>query len=99
MNLTISTDDGDCEKSKLLGLRNIVTSVMEQLVTVHDEISSLIDSKDIEPEIISHMEALEPSHQVLAKADLKFEKIKQSQIPSSSTSYSSAGVSSNGIPA
>ena len=67
---------------------------MEQLATVHDKILSLIDSKDIEPEIIGHMKALEPSHQVLAKADLKFEKIKQSQIPSSCTSYSSAGVRS-----
>ena len=74
-----------------------MTSVMEQLATAHDEILSLIDSKDIEPEIIGHVKALEPSHQILA--DWKFEKIKQSQIPSSSTSYSSAGVNSNGIPA
>ena len=71
------------------------------MATVHDEILSLIDSKDIEPGIISHMKALEPNHQVSAKADLKFEKIRQSQIPSSSTAgvSSSAGVNSNGIPA
>ncbi|CAB4038851.1 PREDICTED: uncharacterized protein LOC100197852, partial [Paramuricea clavata] len=101
LNEYVSSESGDCEQSKLLGLRNNVASIIEQLATVHNEILSLIDPKDIEPEIIRHMKALEPSHQVLAKADLKLEEIKQGQSNINSTSYSlgAAGLSTNRSPA
>ena len=99
LNEYVSSESGDCEQSKLLGLRNNVASIIEQLATVHNEILSLIDAKDIEPEIIRHMKALEPSHQVLAKVDLKLEEIKQGQSNINSASYSlgAAGLSTNRI--
>ncbi|CAB4033226.1 Transposable element Tcb2, partial [Paramuricea clavata] len=101
LNEYVSSESGDCEQSKLLGLRNNVASIIEQLATVHNEILSLIDPKDIEPEIICHMKALEPCHQVLAKADLKLEEIKQGQSNINSASYSlgAAGLSTNRSPA
>ncbi|CAB4030027.1 integrase core domain, partial, partial [Paramuricea clavata] len=101
LNEYVSSESGDCEQSKLLGLRNNVASIIEQLATVHNEILSLIDPKDIEPEIIRHMKALEPCHQVLAKADLKLEEIKQGQSNINSASYSlgAAGLSTNRSPA
>ena len=99
LNGYVFSEDGDCEQSKLLGLINSVTSLVEQLATVHNEILSLIDLKDIGPEILNHMKEVEPSHQVLARAELKLEKIKQAQsLSNSSASYSlgAAGFSTNG---
>ena len=56
LNEHVSSED--CEQSKLLGLKNTVLSIVEQLGTVHDEILSLLDPKDIEPAVIEHMNDL-----------------------------------------
>ena len=61
----------DCEQAKLLGLRNTVSSILEQLAVVHNEIINMLEPKDIEAAVVEHMTALQPSYHVLAKVDLK----------------------------
>ena len=97
LNEYVSSEDGDCEQAKLMGLKSSVAGILEQLTRVHDEILSLIDPKDIEPEIINHMKALEPSHQVLARADLKLEKLKKGQgLSNANHTVGSASISTSG---
>ena len=62
-------DDGECEQSKLLGLRN-VTSVIQQLAPVHDVLSLTLSWK-----IISHIKALEPYHQILAISNFNVDQV------------------------
>ena len=65
----VSMDDGECEQSKLLGLRN-VTSVIQQLAPVHDVLSLTLSWK-----IISHIKALEPYHQILAISNFNVDQV------------------------
>ena len=69
----------DSEQSKLLGFKNILSQLMTQYGTVHEEILSLLETDKIEAEVINHMKTLELTYQVLAQAELKLEQLKHSQ--------------------
>jgi hypothetical protein len=74
---TYVSPESDCERDKLLGLKNSVVTIVEQLGTVHTEILNLIELKDIAPEVVEHMRSLEPVHRILATAELVLEKLTQ----------------------
>ncbi len=66
------------EQVKLLGLKNTVSSILERLAIVHNEILKMFDPKDIEAAVVEHMKALEPSFHVLTKVDLKLAEFTRS---------------------
>ena len=72
-----------------MGLKNSVVAIVGQLGIVHNEILNLIESKEIEPEVVDHMKSLEPVHRILATVDLKLEKLMQSQSPMTMSNMSS----------
>ena len=51
----------DCERAKLLMLRNTVSSIFEHLPIVHHEEINMLEPKDIEAAVVEHMKAIEPS--------------------------------------
>ena len=69
LNQYVSSED--CEQAKLLGLKNTVSSILEQSAIVHNEITNRLEPKDIEAEVVKHIKTLEPSYHALAKADLR----------------------------
>ena len=71
----------DCEHAKLLGLRNTVSSILEQLAIVHNEVINMLEPKDIEAAVVEHMKATEPSYHVLARVDLKLAEFTKTISP------------------
>ena len=69
-------DDGS-EQAKLVGFKASVLTVVEQLTVIHEEILALIDPAEIEKEVLEHMEVLQPSYEILAKANLKITKFSE----------------------
>ena len=64
----------DCEHAKLLGLRNTVSSILEQSAIIHNEVINMLEPKDIEAAVVEHMKTMEPSYHDLAEVDLKLAK-------------------------
>ena len=50
----------DCKHAKLLGLRNTVSSILEQSAIVHNEVINMLEPKDIEAAVVEHMKTMEP---------------------------------------
>ncbi len=65
----------DCEKTNLMGFKNIIVKNVAQLDSIHQEILSSLDPKDMPAEIMGHMKGLEPSYNILARVDLKLREL------------------------
>ena len=80
----------DCEHAKLLGLRNTVSSILEQSAIVHNEVINMLEPQDIEAAVVEHMKTIEPSYHVLAKVDLKPAEFTQTISPGNTLGASSS---------
>ena len=88
LNQYVSSED--CEQAKLLGLKNSVSSILEQSAIVHNEVINRLEPKDIEAEVVERVKTLEPSYHALAKADLKLAEFTQTTSPVNTLGASSS---------
>ena len=64
--------------SELLGLRNQMESVVDELIKIDSEISALLSTEEIANDFIACMKVLEPTHLLRAELGLKLEAMSSS---------------------
>ena len=73
-----------------MGLRNTVSSILEQSAIVHNEVINMLEPQDIEAAVVEHLKTIERSYHVLAKVDLKLAVFTQTISPGNTLGVSSS---------